>query len=1701
VKNRINITGFNIIESLGESMPAEVFKVSQHDDNKKLLVLKRIKPEFADKKLRALLSHRYNQIKEIKLKGLIKPTLHLADHRELFFTQKYYPGETLSQWMKKKGSANLADFFAISTNLSQILNSLHNSGMFHEAIKPDNILIHPESLDIRLIDPIRILDINELSHYIDNEVFRISTLPYISPEQTGKIKQLVGYETDMYSIGIVFYELLTGALPFYSENPIEIIHSHLAHTPKPVNKINQAIPEMVARVIAKLLAKEPEKRYQDTNGLFYDLCRCKENFEKNNDITLFTPGLTDFSDKITLPSIMVGRDNEKKLLLTEHKRSCQGEFRFALISGLPGIGKTRLIQELERPIIASRGYFTSGKFDQYQKNVPYSSLIQAFKSLVKIILTESKKRVDEWKKKISSAIGINGRLITDIVPDLTLITGKLPKVATIPPVEAIHRFKTVVENFITSLAGPKHPLTLFIDDLQWCDTPTFEIMENLIANAKNHPYLFLIGAYRHNKVDKNYPLSRLLGSVKKKAQVTEIRLNKLQKNNVNDMVAYILNDKPSKVYSLTDFVNTTAAGNPLYINETLSWMHNNKIINRTDNGRWQWDESQLIASKLPALAVDFFSYKIKTIPGNVLEILQIASCLGTGFSADELCAVLNSDMAKIYAQLAPVFKNKILVKRKKMLFFSHDRIQEAVYSTIDKRQAQTIHKNIAETLLKLIPEKTKWESVDNLFTIANHLNKGRPENQDSKNQYRDAKLNYYAGKKAVAALATETANQYYLASKALITEDVWNKEYDFAYALYKELATNELTTGKQSNSEKLLNELIKRSKTALDQAECLAEQATVFLSFGDINRSISTANKGLAYFNKMLPEKNEDVLQKIKKIAADISRADISPADIIKRKPLDSREKLIELTLYNQLIPAYYRLGQPNNFFLAALQATYSCLFSGIDHKSIYPFSIYSLYLLEQGIYDKAFQFEKLVIELCAKFPNTFGQIRGMDYIAWLSLHWKNTFLKVFNYSCQAIEAGKRSGDTYHTGLAYCSAIWSAIMQGFDLEIVGTTISNCIDFSEKYNIPFSHTMAETLQVMWLDPMTEAKRDHSITENVVKWQQTNDYTLIGNYYIFAGMAQYLLGNIKLSSRHFETARQYLPGHQSNLPNRIWHIFYVLSTLGLARLAPFKNNENAIETIIKDIQPLLKNIELWTGFGPALKPYLALIHAELKRVSGDFKNARNLYFDAIDMANEQEYTLLEGFIHETLGEFLFQHSSNQADYHIKKAADQYKKCHAKANFNLIQKRYFKAFSRMQTEQIAVKPLDQKLDAKYLMKATKAIYQELEIDELLKVVLHSLMERVGARTGYLLTAIDGNLIIRVKGVKEGDVKVILEEEPLSEQSGLSLSMVRYVQRTKKILILENAAEKGIFSNEKQTMELKLRSVLFYPIIHQQKLIGIVCLQNKLIKSVFVEEQIEIVRQLSTHAAIALENLRYRDLLEDLVQERTKKLKKTQEQLITAERLAVLGQFSGNISHEIRNPLGVIDSSVFFLKKKLKENNLKVTQHLNRIKKSVQRCTDIIESMRRLTQTKELITTTLNVANVCNEAISSLKVPPEIKIIKTFPAKKVLINGDREQLRITVKNIVDNAVEAMENKGIITIQLEPDIKNQLTRLTIKDTGPGILQDNLENIFKPLFSTKNSGIGFGLSISRRIVEKHGGMLSVKSEHGKGAAFIIKLPL
>ncbi|NLO24648.1 MAG: AAA family ATPase [Clostridiales bacterium] len=1112
-----------------------------------------------------------------------------------------------------------------------------------------------------------------------------------------------------------------------------------------------------------------------------------------------------------------------------------------------------------------QGYFISGKFDVYQKNIPYSSLVLALRNLVKIFLTESDDRVAYWKERIQETVGNNGRVLTDVIPELETLIGPQPEVRPLPPMEQLNRFRDIFDRFLTCLATRENPLTLFVDNLQWCDTASLDFLTNTLSNHREHPYLFLMGAYRCNEVDLSHPLSKLIRSAKENGwPLREIRLEPLKPDHCNEMVSSILEAPAPQTRTLSDFICTLSEGNPLFVTEIMSYLYNEDLLLFDEGGQWKWDLDRIRNSSMPTTVVALFQSRIWKMPPDLVNILKYCACMGNTFSPEVVASILKMPLVKAFEILKPVLSQGLLVENKNQLQFIHDRVQEAVLASIPAEELKSIHWRIGVYLYSATTGEHKDIcDSENLFAIVSHLNLGVEDHPDRETAYFLSRINCHAGNKALDSLAILAASEYFRISRELLPDDCWEDEnYQLTFRIYQMAAKTELMCGNHEKSEYLLSKLLLHAKTDLDRAECLAEQTTSLSSIGNFRKAIEKANEGLAYFGKAIPESGVEADRKRKELTAEIASRGTDIRQVILDMPFtDDRRDKIELAFYSELIPDLYASGLVPQLYLAAAKSTQHCLAGGMDESAIYSFTIMGLQYGELGQFEQAFMYEDLARELCARHPNTFGATRGMNGIVWCNMHTRSHPEQIVEYCLKSIQCGKNCGDLYNAGLSYGPMMWNLQVWGADLSKIEEYAEECLQFSNRYHLSFSAGLAQAVRAGWVLPMKKDYKPVPMGEKLREWEANNHIASVGSYYVLRGISHYYFGEHEEAKQYLEGGRKYLSGLTDNVLKRQWHVFLVLNKLKLFEKGIDYRDKYEL---LADITPIINRIEKWAALGPLLKPYLAYIYAEVERATGSLRKARNLYMDAISTARKFKYTMLEGHLNECMGVLLQKEGLCTQGVYFAEAARLYRKCRAERKELNLERKHPGYYEEVKGPLLPheTEPEDwyalPNLDVGYLMKSSLAISSEIERETLLKRIMDVVIESSGAQHGYLLVEEQSGLFVCAESHAGEKRAVRMVRQKLDNAEGICKAIVRYVYRTGERLILNNAAWEGMFKDNPEVRCMQLRSVLCLPVIKRSKMIGVLYLENRLSDGVFTPERTQMTELLTLQAAISLQNAR---------------------------------------------------------------------------------------------------------------------------------------------------------------------------------------------------------------------------------------------------
>ncbi len=1783
-------------EKLYESYNSLVFRGIQ-ETSKLSVIIKVLKGDYPALERIARLNREYEILRGLNLEGIVKAYCLESYNNSCAIVMEDFGGESLKKILEKR-RLNLDEFLRLSIKITDILSQLHNLNIIHKNINPTNIVWNQK------IDQLKIIDFG-ISTVLSHEVAAIQnpnefegTLAYISPEQTGRMNRMIDYRTDMYSLGVTLYEMMTGQLPFPESDPMELVHCHIAKDPLPPYKqefpskhIDQGGGGILSRIILKLMAKNAEERYQSGFGLKDDLGNCLEQLQTTGRIKDFIIAGKDYSDRFQIPQKLYGREKEIKTLLNSFNRVCRGTKEMMMVYGYSGIGKSALVNEIHKSVVAKKGYFITGKFEQFKRNIPYYSLIQAFQQLIKQILTESEEQIAAWRGEILQAIGPNGQIIIDVIPEVELIVGKQPSAPELPSQESQNRFNIYFKNFIRTFANARHPLTFFLDDLQWIDLPSINLMELFLTDSETN-YLFFIGAYRDNEIDNSHPLAMFLERINKAGtKISSLLLSSLEFINVNQLLSETLKCPSDKTEELAKLCMKKTNGNPFFLIQFLHTIYNKKLFEFDLRLMiWHWDIGKIEKLKVTDNVVDLMVNKIRELSQDTQSTLKLAACVGNQFDLKTLSAVCNKAPGDTANSLWEALQNELIlplsdvyryihedIENTQILFkFSHDRIQHAAYSLIEEEKRKEFHLKIGRLLLT---KTGKDDLEEKIFNITNQLNSGSELIIDNAEKIELARLNSIAGKRAKAANAYEIAFKYFSFGIDLLGKNCWVDQYPLALTMHTEATEASYLSGNFEKMDELARIVLKNSRSLLDGIKVNEIIIQSLIVRGRIREGVSTSIEVLKQLDVNIPEtpKRINVLISILKLRLVLSRYTLDELNELPQMKDD--HKLAAMRILMCAASSAFR-DQILKVIMMILNMVHLSIKYGNSPFSPYGYGMYGILTL--GVLKnipKGYQFGKFSFGLLSKFKTKEYNSRITALFNIFISHWKDRLKDTIDPLKSAFQAGLETGDLEFAAYSIMMACVHSFYCGTELESVEKEMGKYIEVVKKlkqertlYNMQLHRQMtlnlmgyAEDCSLLIGDSFNEA-------EMLPVLINKNDNTTLGSLYTKKTIISYLF----CKSEALQNAIK-LEKYKEPVVGLVYVplIYFYTSLVFLSHLSgkPWYRRSHYIRKVNSN-QRILKKFARNAPENHLHKWHL--VEAEKCRIKNMNKKAQEHYEKAIQLAHENGYINEEALANELTGIFwLHKNNEKNARNNIVEARYLYVKWGAKAKVRHLNEEYRNLLSRGSVrdtelqENKTAKAIDfqesttERIDLEAVLKASRIISSEIRLEKLLEKLLKILIADAGAEKGYILLKDEQKLFIEGEAFADKEDVNVLQHIPFMECKDIAQVIINYVLRTKETLTLDNAVKEEIFSYDEYIVHSQLKSLFCMPLIYQNKLSGILYLENNLIAGAFTSERVEILKMLTGQIVVSIENARlYKNLeeynrnLEEKVEKRTteitfkneqlniqkeelhtalENLKYSQAQLIQSEKMASLGQLVAGIAHEINNPVNFINAGVDSLEtdleeirqvleiyhkitpgnvtKKLKQvEDLKqkieykeaireINKLISSIKNGTKRTTEIVRGLRTFSHLDEDI---LKMADIHEGIDSTLillhnKYKNRIEIIKNY-GELPLIECYPDQLNQVFMNILSNAVDAIAENGTITITTS--ISGENIKISIKDTGQGI-PDNLKvKVFDPFFTTKGvgKGTGLGLSISQSIIEKHKGTITFKSEPDKGTIFLITLP-
>jgi predicted ATPase/signal transduction histidine kinase len=1361
-------------------------------------------------------------------------------------------------------------FLRLALNLSIAVGQVHRRGLIHKDIKPANVLVDRA-------DNVRLTGFGIASQLLQErqppapaEIIA-GTFAYMAPEQTGRMNRSIDARSDLYSLGVTLYEMLTGTLPFTACDPMEWIHCHIARKPPPPSERVSGIPWPIESIVLKLLTKTAENRYQTAAGIEADLRTCLAAWEADRRIEAFPLGARDASDRLLIPERLYGREVQIDALVEAFDRVvANGTTEMVLVAGYAGIGKSSVVNELHKVLVPPRGLFAVGKVDQYKRDIPYMTLAQAFQSLVRELLGKSDLEVGRWRQALMDALGTNGELMVNLIPELALIIGEQPQVPVLLPRDAQSRFQLVFRRFLGVFARPEHPLALFVDDLQWLDVATLDLIEHLVTHPEVQ-HLLLVGAYRNNEVDASHPLMRTLESIHHAGgRVEETILAPLIPESIGELVADSLHCSLERARPLAQLVHQKTDGNPFFAIQFLTALTDEKLLAfDRDITTWTWDLPRIRAKGFTANVADLMAAKLGRQPATTQGALKQLACLGNIAPVSTLTLVQGSSDEEVHADLWDAIRAGLVFRVDSAYRFVHDRVQEAAYAMIPEDERAAEHLRIGRLLTSRMSPEQLEETV---FDIVNHLNRGVALITAPEERQRVVELNVTAGKRAKHSTAYSAARNHFTQAAALLSPHAWVERYQETFALYLELSECEYLVGNFAEADTLFDMILKRARCKLDRAKVYSLRIKLYQVASKYGEGFAVAVGALRDFGLTLPESDAQI-----EIAVDAELREV-PVNLAGRAIIrlidapmatdPSMQAIINLLV--DAVPCAY-IGRPTFYPLLTLKAVNLSMKHGNTDQSSFAYGVYSVMLvsLVRDI-ESAFQFSELSLRLNEKLGNT--RLKG----TLLHLHgdhvnfWRHHFATGLPLLERAFDACLEVGDFVYGGFLAFETIWQLIENGEALEDVQTVSGKYAAFARQ-----SHNDAvyETIRLeQRFVASLQGKSRNLLNLSDSTFDETASFAIITTatfgcgivfYHIMKQILAFLRGEYAEALDCAARAEPVLPAAMSMPIEATHHFFHALTLTALYATASAAQQQEYRRTL----EEKLEKFELWTNNCPEnFRNRQALILAELARIEGRDADAMHLYEEAIRSSGEQGFIQNQGLANELAARFYADRGIETiADTYLRNARSCYVRWGAEGKVRqlldqtpspLRQEVSFRAEGTIATS-------IEQLDLATVVKVSQAVFSEIGLNELIHALMVLALEHAGADRGVLVLPRGDELWIEAEATTLRDTVEVRIPHTRVAPSELPESMLRYVIRTRESLLLDDARRQSPFSEDEHIRRQDCRSVLCLPLIKQAELIGILYLENTLTPHVFTPARIAVLRLLASQAAISLENARlYADL-----------------------------------------------------------------------------------------------------------------------------------------------------------------------------------------------------------------------------------------------
>ena len=1497
----------------------------------------------------ARLKYGYELSAKLQAPGDVKVLDLLRHGNSAILVMEDFGGEPLRRLQAQvHASPRLA--LEIGLRTAKVLGELHQRHIIHKNINPSTLLVHPRTGEVRLSN-------FDIASRLSSESPGFTTpdkleglLTYISPEQTGRMNRTVDHRTDLYSLGVTLYELLTGQPPFQTSDTMALVYSHLAVEPIPPHQLRPDLPPPLSAVVMKLLAKNADDRYQSAYGLSMDLNHCLEQLGSNGTIADFRPGQHDTSATFHLSQKLYGREQESAQLGAVFERvSQEGRSELLLVVGYSGVGKSSLVNEMHRPLVRQRGYYGVGKYDQLQ-NAPYGAWVQAFAGLTQQLLSESEERLSEWRQRLQEALGANGRVVTELVPQLELILGPQPPVPALGPNETQSRFNLVFQQLVSVFASREHPLILCLDDLQWADAASMVLLQRILSDPSIR-HVLVIGAYRDNEVRAGHALLATLDELRKQsAAVTELLLRPLALEDVRQLLADTFN-RPvdAEVEALAQLVFQKTQGNPFFLSQfVLSLNARGLITFDPGQGRWRWELAQLRGEAITDNVAILMAERIASLPQATQEALKRAACIGNRFSLATISVISERSPGEMADALWEAVRLGLLLPignaykyvlglapedapasySEVRYEFLHDRVQEAAYSLMSEEARKQLHLRIGRLLLDNTPEAQREAMI---FDLVNQLNRAVELLERREEREELARFNLLAGSRAKASSAHSAALEYLRMGTTLLSEDSWDRQHGLALALHRHLSECCFLVGQSEEAERGFQLVLQRARSPEQKHDIYHLMLELYVSRGQYQQMLRPTLEGLRVLEIEVPEAPEAMAaaaREQERLKANLAGR---PIDSLVELP-EAREPLerARILFFSQVL-SYAGTVHPQLFSLLAPMAMNRAVEKGHAPGSATTYVMYAMNVgIATGDYARAHEYGRLALALVEKL----GGPGELALVQFLFAAFPNPWCRPTETSVRMLEQSFQG--CVANGMLQVWAPYASMQLGILAQLGKEELETQLGRLQRH-VEFYLRSGE--QLLWAIYQVRVSQN-CILRLMHGDQAVDDPAWHPEAALLEKMDNPNMGVIAHAA--WMRVAFLLEDHERALNSMLLVESRIHQAFGMTLQVEFQLYQGLLmaalhpkattEEKARYEQVIAANIEKLRGYSGLCAEnfqhkYL-LLAAERARLSGQDAEAMALYDQAIEASVAAELCQDEALAHELAARFYLARGSKRvARTYLEGARHAYARWGARAKIAALDRRYPELLRPGAPGTRASGASVEGLDLITVLKASQAISEEIVLDELLQKLMRIILENAGAQSGVLLLKGDNPLVVEARLAENGTTQVQVHGSAQEILVDLPMTLLRYVERTGERVVLGEATREGRFQSDTYITRQRPRSVLCIQVRKQRQPMGTLYMENNLVAGAFTPERCRVLELLSAQAAISLENARLYETLDQRVRERTRELhasneelsqtlqqlKQAQAQLVLKEKLASLGALTSGIAHELKNPLNFIKNFGF--------------------------------------------------------------------------------------------------------------------------------------------------------------------------------------------